>query len=73
MNQSEFLEFTRNLLKAPGKSPLQSVISSGFASHWLKIKNWREIFSSIIKRRNCNHIITFDSHFKIAVMHPVLS
>ena len=72
INQLRFLEFTRNLLKARGKSHLQSVIDFGFASRWLKIKNWRENFSSIIKRSNCNHIITVDSHLKIAVMHLIL-
>ena len=38
----------------------------GFASHWLK--NWRESFKPIIKRSNCNHVITFYSHLKTALI-----
>ena len=34
----------------------------GFDSHWLK--NWRESFKPIIKRSNCNHVITFDSRLR---------
>ena len=34
----------------------------GYNSHWLK--NWRESFKPITKCRNCNHVITFDSHLK---------
>ena len=38
----------------------------GFASHWLK--NWRESFKPITKRSNRNHVITFDSHLKTALL-----
>ena len=56
MNQSQFLAITCNSLKA----------RFGFASHWLK--NWRESFKPITKRSNRNHIITFDSNLKTALM-----
>ena len=36
----------------------------GFDSHWLK--NWRESFEPIIKRSNCYHVLTYDSHLKTA-------
>ena len=62
MNQSQFLEMIRNLLKMREKSRVHGAIGFGFASHWLK--NWRESFKPIIKRSNRNHVITFDSHLK---------
>ena len=37
----------------------------GFDSHWLK--NWLESFKPIIKRSNCNHVLTYDSHLKTAL------
>ena len=61
MNQSQFLAITCNSLKAREKSRLRGEIGFGFDSHWLK--NWRESF----KRSNRNHVITFDSHLKIAL------
>ena len=67
MNQSKFLAIIWNLLKAREKSRVQGAIDFGFASHWLK--NWRESFKSIIKRSNCNHVITFDSHLKTALIY----
>ena len=62
MNQSQFLAITCNSLEAREKSCVHSAIGFGFASHWLK--NWRD--SS--KRRNRNHVITFDSHLKTALL-----
>ena len=41
------------------------VLLHGFDSPWSK--NWRENFKPIIKRTNCNRVITFDSHFKTAL------
>ena len=66
MNQSEFLAIIFNLLKAREKSRVHGAIGFDFASHWLK--NWRESFKPIIKRSNRNHVITFDSHLKTALM-----
>ena len=64
MSQSQFLAITCNSLKAREKSRAHGAI--GFASHWLK--NWRESFEPIAKRSNCNHVITFDSHLKTALL-----
>ena len=66
MNQSQCLAITCNLLKAREKSRVHSAIGFGFASNWLK--NWREIFKPITKRINRNHVITFDSHLKTALI-----
>ena len=64
MNQSQFLAITCNSLEAREKSRVRGAI--GFASHWLK--NWRDSFKPITKRSNRNHVITFDSHLKTALM-----
>ena len=53
------------LAQTVGKSRVRGAIGFGFASHWLK--NWRESFKPIIKRSNCNPVITFDSHLKTAL------
>ena len=70
MNQSQFLAIIWNLLKAREKSRVRGAIGFGFgfgfASHWLK--NWRESFEPIIKRSSRNHVITFDSHLKTALI-----
>ena len=66
MNQSEFLAITCNSLEAREKSRVHGAIGFGFASHWLK--NWRESFKPITKRSNRNHVITFDSHLKTALL-----
>ena len=68
MNQPQFLAITCNSLKARGKSCVQVAIGFGFGfdSHWLK--NWRESFKPITKRSNRSHVITFDSHLKIALV-----
>ena len=66
LNQSQFLAITCNLLKAREKSRVLGAIGFGFASHWLK--SWRKCFKLIIKRSNRNHVITFDSHLKTALM-----
>ena len=65
MNQSQFVAITCNSLEAREKSRVHGAIGFGFASHWLK--NWRESFKPITKRSNRNHVITFDSHLKIAL------
>ena len=67
MNQSQLLAITCNLLKAREKSRVQGAIGFGFASHWLK--NWRDSFKPITKRSNRNHVITFDSHLKTALIY----
>ena len=64
MNQSHFLAITCNSLKACEKSRVHGAI--GFASQWLK--NWRDSFKPITKHSNRNHIITFDNHFKTALI-----
>ena len=66
MNQSQFLAITCNSLKALEKSRVHGAIGFGFASHWLK--NWRESFKPITKRSNRNHVITFESHLKTALL-----
>ena len=66
MNQSQFLAITCNSLKAREKSRVQDAIVFRFASYWLK--SWRESFKPITKRSNRNHLITFDSHLKAALL-----
>ena len=65
MNQSEFRAITCSSLKAREKSHVQGAIGFGFASNWLK--KWRATFKLITKCSNCNHVISFDSHLKIAL------
>ena len=61
-----------NSSEAWEKSRLRGAIGSGFASHWLK--NWLESFKPITKCSNRNHVITFNSHLKIALLlSPLLS
>ena len=67
MNQSQLLAIICNLLKAREESRVNGAI--GFASHWLK--NWRESFKPITKRSNRDHVITFDSHLKTALLQLV--
>ena len=45
---------------------MHSAIGLGFASHWLK--DWRDSFKPITKHSNRNHVITFDSHLKTALI-----
>ena len=66
MNQSQLLAITCNSLEAQEKSRVHGAIGFGFDSHWLK--NWRESFKPITQRRNRNHVITFDSHLKTALL-----
>jgi len=66
MNQSQFLAITCNSLEAREKSRVHGAIGFGLACHWLK--NWRESFKPITKRSNRNHVITFDSHLKTALL-----
>jgi len=54
------------LLKAQEKSRVHAAIGFGFASHWLK--NWRESLKPITMHSNRNHVITFDSHLKTALL-----
>ena len=65
MNQSQFLTITCNSPEVREKSRVHGAIGFGFDSHWLK--NRRESFKPIIKRSNCNDVITFDSHLKTAL------
>ena len=68
MSQSQFLAITFNSLEAREKSRVRGAIGFGFgfAPHWLK--NWRESFKPITKRSKRNHVITFDSHLKTALI-----
>ena len=66
MNQSQFLAITCNSLEPQEKSRVHGAIGFCFDSHWLK--NWRESFKPITKRSNRNHVITFDSHLKTALL-----
>ena len=66
MNQSQFLAITCNSLKEWEKSHVRGVIGFSFASHWLK--NWRKSCKPITKHSNRNHVITFDSHLKTALL-----
>ena len=70
MNQSQFLAITCNSLKAWEKSRVHGAIGFDFASHCLK--NWRESFKPITKLSNQNHVITFESHLKTALMKVIL-
>ena len=70
MNQSQFLAITCNSLKAREKSRLHGTIGFGFAYHGLKI--WRKSFKPITKGSNHNHVITFDSHLKSALIDSYL-
>ena len=58
MNQSQYLAISCNSLEAREKSRVHGAIGFGFDSHWLKVA----------KRSNHNHVITFDSHLKTALM-----
>ena len=69
MHQSQFLAISCYSLEAWEKSCAHGAIGFGFASHWLK--NWRESYKSSTKRSNRNHVITFDSHLKIAVIRQI--
>ena len=66
MNQSQFLAISCYSLKGWEKSSVHGAIGFGFASHWLK--NWCESFKPSTKRSNRNHLITFDSHLKTALI-----
>ena len=66
MNQSQFPAITCNLLKAREKSRVHGASGFGFTSHWFK--HWRESLKPIFKRSNRNHVITFDSHLKTALI-----
>ena len=66
MNQPESLAVTCTSLEAREKSRGHGVTGFGFDSHWLK--NWRESLKPITKPSNRNHVITFDSHLKTALV-----
>ena len=64
MNQSQFVAIIIcHSLKAQEESRIHGANGFHLVSHW--VKNWRE---SITKRSNRNHIITFDSHLKTALL-----
>ena len=65
MNQLQFLAIICNSLEPWEKSRVRGAIGFGFDFHWLK--NWRESFKPITKRRHHNLVITFDSHLKTAL------
>ena len=67
MNQSQFLAIIFKSREAREKSRVHCAIGFGSASHWLK--NWRDSLKPITKRSNRNHVITFDSHLKTALMN----
>ena len=69
MHQSQFLAISCYSLEAWEKSRAHGAIGFGFASHWLK--NWRESYKPSTKRSNRNHVITFDSHLKTAVIRQI--
>ena len=66
MNQSQFLAIICKSLQAREKSRVHGAIGFGFASLWLK--KLRESFKPITKRSNRDHVITFDSHLKTALI-----
>ena len=66
MNQLEFLAIICNSPEAREKSRVRGAIGFGFDFHWLK--NWRDSFQPITKRNNRNHVITFDSPLKTALL-----
>ena len=66
MNQLQFLAITCNSPEAWEKSRVRDAIGFGFASHWLK--NWHKSFKPITTRNNRNHVITFNSHLKTALL-----
>ena len=68
MNQSQFLTISCNSLEAREKSRVHGAIGFGFGfdSRWLK--NWRDSFKPITERSNRNHVITFDSCLKTALL-----
>ena len=70
LNQSQFLAIIWNLLKTLEKSRVHGATGFGFAYHWLK--NWRDSFKPITKCSNRNHVITFDSHLKTALIYTPL-
>ena len=67
MNKPQFLAITCNSPEAREKSRVHGAIGFSFTSHWLK--NWRESFKPITKRSDRNHVITFDSHLKTALIY----
>ena len=71
MNQSQFLAITCNQLEAQEKECVEGGIVFGFASRWLK--NWHESLKPITKRSKYNHIITFDSHLKTALIVIIIT
>ena len=66
MNQSQFLAIACNSLKPREKSRVHGTICCDFVFHWLK--NWHKSFKPITKRRSRNHVISFNSHLKTALM-----
>ena len=67
MNQSEFLAITFKLLKARENHAYEVRLVLVLVLHPTGLKKGRENFNPITTRRNCNHVITFDSHLKTAL------
>ena len=70
MNQSQLLAITCNSLKAREKSCVHGVNGFGFTFHFLK--NWHKSLKPITKRNNHNHVITFSSHLKTALIVAII-
>ena len=68
MNQSQFLAKTCKSLEAREKPRVRGAIGFGFGFDSHCLKNWRKSFKPITKRSNRNHVITFDSHLKTALV-----
>ena len=66
MSQSQFLANTCNSLDARENSRVHGANGFDFAYH--RLKSWGESLKPITKRSNRNHVITFDSHLKIALI-----
>ena len=66
MNQSQFLAITCYSLEAQENYAYKVRIGFVFASHWFK--NRRDSFKLVTTRSNRNHVITFDSYLKRALI-----
>ena len=62
----EPIRIPSNHLEVREESRVHGAVGFGFASHWLK--NWCNSFKPITKRSNCDHIVTFESHLKTALL-----
>ena len=62
----EPIRIPSNHLEVQEESRVHGAVGFGFASHWWK--NWCNSFKPITKRSNRNHIVTFESHLKTALL-----